>query len=96
MYPLYWQNHTCAPIADNGKYLLMSKRNGGWNNERMIIENALILAWVTQRTLVIPKELHYDHMHGKESFETFLDLRCDCACVRVCECACVCVCVCVT
>ena len=53
----------------------MSKRNGGWNNERMIIENAIIMAWLTNRTLVIPKSLKYDHMHGKESFEKFLELR---------------------
>ncbi len=75
IYPLYWKNTTCVPVEDSGKYLLMSKRNGGWNNERMIIENAIVMAWITGRTLVIPKELHFDHMHGRENFEKFLDLR---------------------
>ena len=41
----------------------------------MILENALIMAWLTNRTLVIPHELHFDHMHGKESFEKFIDFR---------------------
>lgn len=104
VHPLYWQEHTCKPVADGGKYLLMSKRNGGWNNERMIIENAVIMAWLTNRTLVIPNHLRYDHMHGEESFEKFLDLSyvmlfvCVCVYVMmfvyVCVCHAVCVCVC--
>jgi hypothetical protein len=80
VYPLYWKAPPCAqpaPVID--RYLLMSKRNGGWNNERMIMENAIIMAWLTNRTLVLPNRLRYDHMHGEETFEKFVDfsyLRC--------------------
>ncbi len=40
----------------------------------MIIENAIVFAYVSNRTLVIPSSFRYDHMHGLESFEKFLDL----------------------
>ena len=44
-FPLYWDSFKCQEMRDQGRYLLMSKRNGGWNNERMIIEVCCCCWW---------------------------------------------------
>eukprot|EP01063_Lacrimia_lanifica_P005038 TRINITY_DN12863_c0_g1_i1.p1 TRINITY_DN12863_c0_g1~~TRINITY_DN12863_c0_g1_i1.p1 ORF type:complete len:469 (+),score=143.76 TRINITY_DN12863_c0_g1_i1:96-1409(+) len=66
-----------APSATvNGqRYLTFTPWNGGWNNRRMSLEIAVVLAVATNRTLVLPPVSTAAQMHGELGYEDFFDLK---------------------
>jgi len=63
---VYWKDipkdaEFTSPFADKGpktKYLTFEPDEGGWNNIRMSMETAVVLAQAMGRTLVLPPEQH--------------------------------------
>lgn len=56
-------------------YLSFEPWNGGWNNRRMSVENAFILAHLTNRTLILPPKLNAAQLDGgMTGYEDFFDL----------------------
>uniref|UniRef100_A0A7S4VCN9 O-fucosyltransferase family protein n=1 Tax=Ditylum brightwellii TaxID=49249 RepID=A0A7S4VCN9_9STRA len=53
--------------VDNDKYLTFEPDHGGWNNIRMAMETALVMAHAMGRTLVLPPEQRM-YLLGKDHF----------------------------
>ncbi|KAJ9471059.1 GDP-fucose protein O-fucosyltransferase 2 [Diplonema papillatum] len=56
------------------KFLTFEPWNGGWNNRRMSLEIALLLAMATNRTLVLPPVSRVALMTTPSGYEEFFDL----------------------
>ena len=64
-----------SPLAFNSesKYLTFEYDQAGWNNVRLVFENAVILAAAMGRTLVIPPTVNLNRM-GRSGFEDYYNL----------------------
>eukprot|EP00756_Hemistasia_phaeocysticola_P046659 Hpha_TRINITY_DN2045_c0_g1::TRINITY_DN2045_c0_g1_i1::g.82942::m.82942 len=56
------------------KWLVFEPWNGGWNNRRMSLELAFVLALKTNRTLVLPPVRPVAKLPGRSGYETFFNL----------------------
>lgn len=56
-------------------YLYLKPYPGGFNNIRMSLELAFCLAYLTNRTLILPNAYHVYLLEGTSDFSTFFDLR---------------------
>jgi GDP-fucose protein O-fucosyltransferase len=66
---VYWKDYPSdahfqsayAKYGPTNKYLTFEPDEGGWNNQRMMIETMVVFALVMGRTLVIPAAARYDY-----------------------------------
>lgn len=65
-YMKYYERFPLGPDAflyerdeDNPRYVTFNSDCGGWNNIRMGFEHAVLMAWTTNRTLVMPPSLPF-------------------------------------
>jgi len=63
------ENYNC-----NGKYLIFSPWNGGFNNIRMSFELACVIAFRLNRILVLPNPYIITHLNNIHGYDSFFDI----------------------